>query len=387
MIVKKLLYVYVGNYEEKSGVVNKLSGLFLALEKKGVEWTLFTGAASITEKRNISKNIYALPVNYLKRLSDFYLELHLFIKSNPVYDVYFLRYPLASKQLLCFLKKYPQKFILEHNTIEIAEIKHKAKEWVKKYKIRPTPSYLKLLFNTLLKPVFIETYYGKKVLQLAKGGVAVTEEIAKHEKSRYLNYKCNTLPNGIDVMGIKFYKRKFADGDVLNLILLVNCAVDWHGIDLVLASFNMYKGNRIRLTLIGELNDKVRLLSQENKNVRATGFLSANEFEVYMQAAHLGLGSFALFRKNLEEASTLKIREYLASGLPVFLGHTDTDIEQSPLKKYSFKIDIRTQPIDWDSIYQWAVKLYTKSNLNEDIRSEAFKQIDFSKKVELLMSF
>ena len=41
--------------------------------------------------------------------------------------------------------------------------------------------------------------------------------------------------------------------------------------------------------------------------------------------AHIGIASLALHRKKMQEASPLKLREYLAAGLPSITAYRDTD--------------------------------------------------------------
>jgi len=41
--------------------------------------------------------------------------------------------------------------------------------------------------------------------------------------------------------------------------------------------------------------------------------------------ADVAVGTLALYRKQMQEACALKVRRYLAYGLPVILGHVDTD--------------------------------------------------------------
>jgi hypothetical protein len=55
------------------------------------------------------------------------------------------------------------------------------------------------------------------------------------------------------------------------------------------------------------------------------GLLEAADYSRHLARANIGVGSLALHRKRLNEASPLKVREYLATGLPVINGYTDTD--------------------------------------------------------------
>jgi hypothetical protein len=60
-------------------------------------------------------------------------------------------------------------------------------------------------------------------------------------------------------------------------------------------------------------------------NVRVRGILSQAEYEPLLASADVGIGALALHRKRMGEASPLKVREYLAHGLPVIVGCEDTE--------------------------------------------------------------
>ena len=78
--------------------------------------------------------------------------------------------------------------------------------------------------------------------------------------------------------------------------------------------------------LIGNLTEEQeKIISQLNtENIVVHGSLSTSEYFRIASKCDIGIGSLALFRKNLNEASTLKVREMLAMGLPVYSGHKDS---------------------------------------------------------------
>ena len=59
--------------------------------------------------------------------------------------------------------------------------------------------------------------------------------------------------------------------------------------------------------------------------VTAHGMLSREGYAPLLAAADFAVGPLALHRKGLGEASPLKVRECLVFGLPVLMGHEDTD--------------------------------------------------------------
>jgi hypothetical protein len=60
-------------------------------------------------------------------------------------------------------------------------------------------------------------------------------------------------------------------------------------------------------------------------NVVRHGVLPRKKYEAIVAAADVGIGPLAMHRKNLSEASSLKVREYLAYGIPTIIGCRDAD--------------------------------------------------------------
>jgi len=121
----------------------------------------------------------------------------------------------------------------------------------------------------------------------------------------------------------------------------------WQGIDLIvkLAEATI---DDLEFHIVGyeELNN-VLLPS----NVRNYGFLTYDEYQGVLVECDLGLGTMALGRKNMREACPLKVREYLAHGLPVILPYLDTAfLKEQPSWVYMFenveRDQIRTSTVD-----------------------------------------
>ena len=66
--------------------------------------------------------------------------------------------------------------------------------------------------------------------------------------------------------------------------------------------------------------------STQPANLVFHGNLDRVGYEPLLAAATAALGTFGLYRKHMEEACPLKVREYLALGLPVIGACLDTDI-------------------------------------------------------------
>ena len=65
-------------------------------------------------------------------------------------------------------------------------------------------------------------------------------------------------------------------------------------------------------------------------NVAVHGFLSRDEYEPFVNRADFAIGTLALHRQRIQETSPLKLREYLAYGLPMIVAHDDPDLTIRP---------------------------------------------------------
>ena len=61
-------------------------------------------------------------------------------------------------------------------------------------------------------------------------------------------------------------------------------------------------------------------------NVAVHGVLAREEYEPLLAVSDAAIGTLALNRKQMNEACPLKVREYLAYGLPVVIAYKDTDL-------------------------------------------------------------
>lgn len=72
---------------------------------------------------------------------------------------------------------------------------------------------------------------------------------------------------------------------------------------------------------------------------------------------NIGIGTLALHRKGMKEASPLKVREYLAYGLPVILGYKDTDVDGKDfvlnIGNYELNVNENKQQIT-DFVNEWS---------------------------------
>lgn len=93
----------------------------------------------------------------------------------------------------------------------------------------------------------------------------------------------------------------------------------WHGVN-ELVEFAKLNPD-IQVEVVGALEER------PIPNVNFHGLLSPEEYRVVATRCVAGVGSLKLSVNKMTEASPLKVREYLALGLPVILKYTDVDLE------------------------------------------------------------
>ena len=97
----------------------------------------------------------------------------------------------------------------------------------------------------------------------------------------------------------------------------------WQGIEKVLWLARHFR--KWRFELIGPDFSNFNGIPS---NVMPHGFLNQLEYEPLIAGADAGIGPLSLYLAGKDESSPLKVREYLAYGLPTILGYRDTDFPE-----------------------------------------------------------
>lgn len=147
------------------------------------------------------------------------------------------------------------------------------------------------------------------------------------------------MGNGIDVKSIPFKKVSHdRDSKIIRLIGVANVSV-WHGYDLVIKAIkwanidDKFEYN-LSFTIVGEgsVLDSLKKLSCDldvKDYTSFTGKLTGDKlFEEY-EKSDIAIGSLGLHRIGLNEAGTLKLREYCAIGIPFIYSGIDHDFDDS----------------------------------------------------------
>jgi len=171
-----------------------------------------------------------------------------------------------------------------------------------------------------------EQYIGRLVLMNAEGIIGVTEEIAAHNAKRVSkSLAYHAMPNGVDMQCVRLAGDKRAE--TVSLVIAAGTFRSWKGLEEVLDALEASPGENVEVHVAGQVNEDLRRRIGSSAilslRVRLHGTLAKEELrELYVQC-DAGLGSFGLAKVGMRQAASLKVGEYLASGLPVLAGHED----------------------------------------------------------------
>jgi len=213
------------------------------------------------------------------------------------YDLLLIRYDPYNPFLTLFLSlAKSKKAFLVHHSKEIPELKLQG----------GLAGYLKVLLEFAL---------GSINIKLADGIVAVTDEIGKYQAARGGHDSYYLYPNGIQYSDDVVVADK--RGDTPEFIFVASAFTPWQGLDKLIKSASASDAHFI-IHVIGDVFETDRVHMVGDNRFIVHGSLKPVVIREISSSAWVGISSLALERQGLEEACTLKVREYLAMGIPVY---------------------------------------------------------------------
>lgn len=163
----------------------------------------------------------------------------------------------------------------------------------------------------------------RRLLQAMAGFVPVTHELAQRFSS--FNKPSEVVANGLDLASTSSLSP--ATISPIHLVFVGSAGTPWHGLERVGELARLCP--EIAIDVVGcSLVDWNRVAGPllAPSNFHFHGPLLRGDYAPLLQRATAAIGTMGLFRKQMHEACPLKVREYLAAGLPVIAGYQDTDI-------------------------------------------------------------
>jgi glycosyltransferase involved in cell wall biosynthesis len=187
--------------------------------------------------------------------------------------------------------------ILELNTDDVNEDKHLG--------------WLLYWFNRLTRGL---------VFKNASGLISVSQEIAELPANKMYGKPFRVIANGINLEQYPPLPPPSNDRPVITLV--GSPGMIWHGVDKLISLAEKFTDLKINIVGYQPSGSPESVPS----NVQFHGFLDRVGVREVLMKTDVACGSLALHRNDMMEASSLKIREAVAHGIPVLLGYKDTDL-------------------------------------------------------------
>ena len=163
---------------------------------------------------------------------------------------------------------------------------------------------------------------------------------------------------------------------------------DWHGFDRVIRGMGCYSGeSRLVLHLVGPDCDGsahrwIELAEQigVSKNVIYHGPLYEENLSKVYDDCHLAVGSMAFHRIGTSIGSSLKVREYIARGIPFIYSYADSSL--SGTEWFALRFPFDDSAVDFDQVVSWIQDLYSRDNVNKEIRNFAANHLSWEAQLE-----
>ncbi len=169
----------------------------------------------------------------------------------------------------------------------------------------------------------LERFFGTRSLASASGLIGLTDEILEHEQSRHRatgRHRLHSVyPNG---------RLMSADAplderdEIPTLAFVASEFSPWQGLEDLLNALEG-QGSRVRVDVIGGLSQSQRDRCERVDGVVVHGMLGGDDLDRMMRRAWVGLAPLRADSQGLTQTCSLKVRDYLAAGVPVVSGQAD----------------------------------------------------------------
>ncbi len=296
----KILYVTGSDISIENSVLQKIQTTIKEWEKFGVqshvlslvskyEKPIIKNATILRSVQN--KSFFQKLLNYskdLKKLNN--------ILSNINPDIIYTRQLRYTPCIIHTIKKHCN-YVVEINSDDVAE---------RKLKNDLNSKYI----------LFTRNLFFKK----AAGFVFVTNELSKSKNFTKYKKPYTVIANGIDTDYFNNSIREVSNKPKIRFVFIGSPNQPWHGLDKILELAK--KLPDYTFNIIGQDN---KLLNKKLNNVVFHGYLPLYKAKEVIQNSDIGISSLSIHIKNMNEACSLKTRQYIAQGLPIIVGYDDTD--------------------------------------------------------------
>jgi len=214
------------------------------------------------------------------------------------------------------------------------------------------------------------------------------------QDTEYLGRPALNIENGVNMDNIR-EKKDLSKNDEIHFIAVAKIT-RWHGYDRFIEGLHNYKENggteKIVFHVVGpegdgslsEYQSLVKKYSLE-ENVVFHGTMFGDALAELFDRCDVAVACIAGYRKKFKKSSELKIREYMASGIPFIYGTINDAI--NPKWDYCLKISDDEEPIDIFTIVEFAKKVKGEQDISKRIRKDCTENMTWEKQMKLLFDY
>lgn len=163
-----------------------------------------------------------------------------------------------------------------------------------------------------------------RTLKHAAGLIFVSRELAQHAHFAAFQQPRTVIPNSIDLN--QFEPLPAPNNPQPRLFFIGHPYVFFHGVEKIEALARHFTG--WHFDVVGPGADEFS--ASPPRNLHIHGLMGDDDYLPLLAQADIALGTLALERKQMIEASPLKVCEYMARGIPAIIGYKDTNFPQPP---------------------------------------------------------
>lgn len=271
-----------------------------------------------------------------------------FLKDKE-YDLIYMRQRLYMPFTRRVLKKF--RVIIEINTDDVSEWK---------------------VVNKLV--YYYNLFTRDRFYSLASGFLSVSHELAK--KFTKYNQEVFVIGNGTNTSKLEFVEE--IKNDRPQICFAGSPGFPWHGIDKI--EYLASECPEFDFHIVGEEGIS-------HSNIKYYGYKSFSELQEIVKKCDVSVSTLSLHTKEMEEASPLKSRQYLAHGVPIIYAYDDTDLNGD--EEFSLKIPNTPDNIQKNiqKIKDFVVKCHGNSELRKQARKFAEEKLDITIKDKVRIEF
>jgi len=314
-------------------------------------------------------------------------KLNKILVRLPIYPIYGFKFQQELvRKVVDYDAVYIRKYIIDWSLIRILKVlrKNHSLKLILEFPTYPYDKELTSVEDWIL--LLKERMYRKQLFRY------IDRIVNFSKNSSLFNIKCINTSNGIDVSKVPLRNVDDRDDNTIQL-LGVATLEKWHGYDRVIDGlYRYYKctghDKEVFFNIVGEghelpiLQKKVKEKKLQ-KYVKFHGLLHGEALDEMFDICDVGIGSLGMHRIDMIEGYTLKVREYMARGIPFVFGYNDNLIEKSSIYFYR-KVVPDDSPVDILEFIKFKsdIERYGKKTLAREMRTYAENNLSWEKQMK-----